>query len=528
MNRFIKNGSLVVLLTCTFAVIILLASGPHGLSGFPLDDAWIHMVYGRAISSGGYLAYNAGIPATGSTSPLWAYILGLIHIISSKASVAVILAKAAGIVFYGLTAWAGFRILKKMGLPDAPSFIGSLILGISPALVIASISGMEVTLGCSLCLFGLERYVEKKYLIAGILLGLSGLARPEYGLVIAVVMGDMAIQTLKKKNQGRDMIQFALPVALAGSLFIGWNLIIDARPFPATFYVKSRYYAHFPFLDRIPIALKMITSDAPLAGGVAWLGLLGPALSKKLARRWFTVFFLAALFYAAGQITIMPPADPRAFYHIRYLLPVVPLFWIPLMAGTWAVVMYFWDQVSGARGKIMAGGLVGISLMAMAFFLILGNISWRAKYANDCRNINEVQVELGQALGRALPGGARIGTVDAGAIKYFGRHDTVDLMGLNTPDVLQGRTSHLDALVLMPAWVQWPKDYGLEEVGRRKTMDYWVTSDPRMDHQIVVACRANARNPEQELQILGRKVKVYMKCVSDAQIEDLKIKLRGN
>jgi hypothetical protein len=80
----------------------------------------------------------------------------------------------------------------------------------------------------------------------------------------------------------------------------------------------------------------------------------------------------------------------------------------------------------------------------------------------------------------------------------------------------------------MPAWVQWPLDHGLEEVGRRRTMDYWVTSDPRMDNQVVLACRSSAENSEIELQILGRKVKVKLKCVSDDQIRDLKIKLKEN
>src|SRR6185503_14621945 len=43
--------------------------------GFPLDDAWIHAVYGRSLARSGMLAFNPGVPATGVTSPLWALIL---------------------------------------------------------------------------------------------------------------------------------------------------------------------------------------------------------------------------------------------------------------------------------------------------------------------------------------------------------------------------------------------------------------------------------------------------------------------
>src|SRR5450432_3663761 len=49
--------------------------------GVPLDDAWIHMVYGLALRDEGALAYNAGVPATGCTSPLWAAFVAIAHVV---------------------------------------------------------------------------------------------------------------------------------------------------------------------------------------------------------------------------------------------------------------------------------------------------------------------------------------------------------------------------------------------------------------------------------------------------------------
>jgi len=523
-----KNGSLIVVLTLLVAVLILIASGPHGLNGFPLDDAWIHMVYGRSISTAGYPAYNEGIPATGSTSPLWGYVLGLIHIIFKKTDLIVLVVKMTGMALHSVAAWTCFRILKKFNLPNIVSLIGGLIIGLSPALIVASISGMEISLAYSLCLLGFAQYIEKKYLITGILLGLAGLARPEFGLVSAVLMGDMAFQIFKKRMSGKDIMQFSVPVIVAGSLFIGWNLIVDGRPFPATFYMKSGLFAHFPLLDRVRTAFKMITADIPLAGGVAWLGLFGLAFFRKPERRWFCVIFFSAVLYTLGQVMIIPPSDPQAFYYIRYLLPAIPLFWVPLMAGLWAVLMFLWRQPHSFHGKILASGLVGISVFAIAFFLILGYISWSAKYADDCRNINEVQVALGRDIDAAFASGARIGTVDAGAVKYFGQRFTLDLMGLNAPRLFQDRAMPLDALVLMPAWMKGLQDPRLEEVGRRSTLDYCVTSNPAMNTQIVMACRASVENSEISLRISGREVHVDMKGMSDAQIKELKKLLKDH
>ena len=40
--------------------LLTLAPRYLALRGFPLDDAWIHAVYGRAIARSGSLAYNPG------------------------------------------------------------------------------------------------------------------------------------------------------------------------------------------------------------------------------------------------------------------------------------------------------------------------------------------------------------------------------------------------------------------------------------------------------------------------------------
>ena len=45
--------------------------------GFPLDDAWGHLVYGRALATWQGLAYNPGQPEAGVTSPLWTYLCAL-------------------------------------------------------------------------------------------------------------------------------------------------------------------------------------------------------------------------------------------------------------------------------------------------------------------------------------------------------------------------------------------------------------------------------------------------------------------
>src|SRR4051794_34832739 len=52
------------------------ASGTaSAVTGFPLDDAWIHLVYARSLAHGDGFAYNPGQLETGFTSPLWVMLL---------------------------------------------------------------------------------------------------------------------------------------------------------------------------------------------------------------------------------------------------------------------------------------------------------------------------------------------------------------------------------------------------------------------------------------------------------------------
>lgn len=79
-------------------LFILLLADRHGQEGFPLDDAWIHMVYGRAVAQKGYLAYNDGIASTGCTSPLWACLIGIIHLLFHRLNLIIWGTKILGII----------------------------------------------------------------------------------------------------------------------------------------------------------------------------------------------------------------------------------------------------------------------------------------------------------------------------------------------------------------------------------------------------------------------------------------------
>lgn len=524
-------GALVFVVSAAVSSVILWSSGDHGQTGFPLDDAWIHLVYGRSVAEGGYPAYNSGVPSTGSTSPLWAYVLGLLHVTLRQTALVVWGVKIVGIVLHGATAFLSFRLVSRMTSSAWSGSLAGVFLGACPVLAATALSGMEIPLGCALCLGGIHFFLKERWRMSGVLLGLAGLARPEFGAVILVLAGDAILRVMKGRGARGGFVKFAAPVALFACLFVGWNLAVDGRPFPATFYAKAMPVGSIDWAQRLAAGFKMITRSAPLHAGILALGVLGLVLVKGAARRWATLFLLCGGVYFAANLSIIPPYHPEAFYHIRYLLPAVPLLFVGAMSGIALGSRALWKSLHGRQGRLRRAEkaayftLLGVIVVLLAVWTVSGGRFWTTKYSRDCRNINEVQVTLGKAIARGMSEDARVGTIDAGAIRYFGGRFTVDLMGLNTPSFSDAdcRGKPLDALVLMPAWVRLPSTEDLVPVLVRETYDYQVTANPAMGRQLITVCRSDSSTRKRGLsfEILRKTRGVCMRCLSPTEVDRL-------
>ncbi|MGH2570091.1 MAG: hypothetical protein ACRDGR_02620, partial [bacterium] len=129
-------------------------------------------------------------------------------------------------------------------------------------------------------------------------------------------------------------------------------------------------------------------------------------------------------------------------------------------------------------------------------------------FHGDVRNINEVQRRIGEWLGTQVPPGRWIAASDAGAIRYFSKLPTIDVLGLNTPEMLRGEESFVrehpvDAIAFLPAWFRAEGDE-LEVVFRAQTSGYRVTSNPAMATQIVARAKPGAGDaPNVRVRFVG-------------------------
>ena len=514
----IATGPAIPAISAAVAVIALVAvwaigrGANPGPIGFRLDDAWIHLVYGRGLLRDGFLAYAPGVPSTGCTSPLWAVVLAALHgaLGGSPAPGSIVGAVlAAGAALQVTAAIAAADLTRRLTGVGLAGIVGGAVIALAMPWTAAAFSGMEVTLTGLLLLLGVRAAVGGGWTAAGVWLALAGLARPESGIVTMVVAGMVIVRSAPSARPA-VLLRLLAPSAVAAAAFVGYDLWASGAPLPATFYAKNATsFGDLP--RRFAVAMsQLLTAVPPLMAGLGWIALAGywpwsgkqrapgaeraktangaPAISPLLPLAAGGAFLLA-------NLLLIDPADPAAFYHLRYLLPSVPLLLVALVVGASRVGAALPPRFA-RFARVPVAALLGLTLVEAA--IGVGPVSRHLH--NDVRNINEVQRRIGVELGAALPPGTWIAASDAGAIRYFSDLPTVDVIGLNTPEMLAPddafvQAHPVEALVVLPAWFRALETDRLETVLEATTRNYTVTGDPRMARQIVLRAKRGALPP---------------------------------
>ncbi len=473
------------------ALVWLLARPALTPLGFPLDDAWIHLVYARSFAMDFSLAYNVGEPSTGCTSPLWAALLGvgqlLIRPDSDAAAIRLSLVLGAGL--HVLCAVAVARIAARLGDAFA-ALVAGVTVALCPQLCAAALSGMEVPLTALLLLLGIQALLDARWIQAGVWLGLAPLARPEAALAstVAVLWTLFARTQMDRKQRVNQLMSLAIPALLGASWLLLRDFRLTGHALPATFYAKAQLA-----LDGLPLRLmrsltRNVASVPPLWAGLGWLAL--PGLWR--ADRRYALPLWAGLAFLVASAIATDPGDPNAFYFLRYQLPAIPLLTLSLVLGAPGLGQQIPTRFQ--RLPLVLFATVAVAGMAVK----VHNVSWRL--ANDTRNVDDVQANAGRWLAENTPPDARVASVDSGAVRYLSGRWTLDLLGLNSPEMLWHRDNFarmhpVDVLVWMPNAMRLPPDAPLHDVWRQRTSPYTVLNAPEMATQAIASCSATSQQP---------------------------------
>ena len=484
----------LVTLAAVGGLLLLMAFAPDYLPsrGYPLDESWIHAVYGRSVAQTGSLQYNPGIAAPGSSSSLWSLLLAAPHLLHGSPGTVVLATKLLGFALHIAAALVLYFALGSATSSSLLRAVGAGLVACDPDLIAAAVSGMEIPLAALVACSVLLAARRGGFVTYAMVCATAPWARPEVGVLCFAVPVGLFL------GRDRRRLRTTLAAAVCGNtlsfgLLALRNIAVSGRPLPATFYapvgegsaslLTDELRGFGELLDHLVIADSSVL--LALLGVVAVATLVSNDVGDDVAA---ATGLASALLFFAVSFVLVSPRDPGAFSSQRYVLPAVPLLVgaVPQLA----------DRLirSWLRPAHHAVARLALLLLLVASVLV-GSTTRYPRLTNDAHNIDDVQVASARVLAGA-PALDVIWVTAAGAIRYFGNAFTVDLTGVNTPEMLgPNAQAYLDAhppryMEIVPGLTHVDQASAQMLEGQQFTPSTpsTVTSFPAMSSQWLVRC----------------------------------------
>ena len=403
-----------------FTSLMICFGDGAGLWDFPLDDAWIHLVYTRGLLTDGAPTYNAGIPEVGFSSPLWMLAAIPGYLIGQAVGFLPLVIKITS-AFWGIVAAVGAaRTAVQLSRKTAAGYWTILLLSAWPMFSFAAASGMEVTLCTALLFWAFSCRFGARHRSAGALLALATLARPEAAVVpVVFAVWEIAASSPRHAAIRRTALTIG-PTVVAGGAWTVYNYSVSGYFLPNTFYVKADAAGLHNLKALVP---ELLLGSTPITGIVLPLlvvAALGLVVFKR-AREAAGPSLLVAVVGAVGLVGVLSTRRVLynvSFYQLRYYLPFAALF-IPLCVSV---------LCNASVRRVVCVSVSAVFLIACGFTLPRSLEMYRA----HCDAIRALHTGPALYVKDHTPSDAAIAVEGAGAAAFFSERFVVDLNGLNT------------------------------------------------------------------------------------------------
>lgn len=424
----------------------------NGTYGFPLDDPWIHLQFARNLHDyGSFSYYKDEMTTSGSTSPLYTFILALGFFVASNEMV---LSYVLGVLFLVVAAVYMYRAVAFV-YPPRETFpilpLGATILLLAEMrMQWAALSGMETTLFICLLLAVFYYYKIEKPVPLGISSGLLLWTRPEAVIMFIALTLDVVYHGLwastqraaskqkSKKAAQQPSLQWLKPALIVIGVFafayFAFNLSLSGSVFPNTFSAKLKYYGA-GVRTGFPAQVWHFLTDGhmlPVAilAGVGLISTIASVVRREPQSQLVPLLFSAGMFLAYWMKL------PYLYQEGRYLMPILPFVLLLGGEGIHVTVQRI-RNLFGSRARQGIPALQAVLLLAMAAQFVHASWEKRRDYAEMCRYIHQRQVRTAHWLREHTPPNAVIGTHDIGAIAYYSGRRVADMVGLVSPEMIE-------------------------------------------------------------------------------------------
>jgi hypothetical protein len=432
-------------------LLLLVLAAAVSYRHFTPDDAFITYRYAANLAAGSGLVYNPGERVLGTTTPLFALLLGGLTSLTGLEPPAL-----AAIISWTSLLGAGFTLYfaAREDLPRLAWIVAALM--ISYPLLLMSV-GMETFLFVFLLCLSLQAYCLERNLLASVCLGLLILTRHE-GMLVA---GILALDWIRRH---RRVPEWMIPTAGLIGVWLIFAWVYFGSPIPHSAVAKLAA-PRTPFLLGLGVYWTAYSRIVPLINVQLVLALFGlyaivrhrgAPLPRfyRLILVWSGSYFLTAA-YLAGSFP-------------WYYAPLLPGMAILIGAGIAALSDAVRLLTDSRRLEPAITARMNAALMiGIAAILLAGNIRlWWNTLVMDWTLIRDrrhrVYREMAAWIGSQAEPGETVASPEIGVLGYYLPLPIIDLHGLVTPDLafLPGQDPlraaleyyRPDYLIILPGW----------------------------------------------------------------------------
>jgi hypothetical protein len=431
------RDGLFFVIAAVLVIVYVVAAGGHG---FPLDDSWIHQVYGRNLAQRGEWAFIPGQPSAASTSPLYTVLLAAGYFLNLPY---LLWTHFLGVIALMITAMLGARMAAHL-LPKQRhiGLVTGLALLLAWHLVWAAVSGMETMIFAMMTLAllalawrevadDLQPPTLARGFIFGVVSGLATLTRPE-GMLLAGLVGLTLLIT-----RPRRAIQWGVAAAFGFGLtllpYLLFNLQVTGGLLPDTAAAKQAQVAPilaaFTYPQRVEDMVKPLIAGGQLLllPGILYYGFM---IASRVRLHRMPLFYALLLLWPLALTLLYAARLPAPYQHGRYLIPTLPALIVAGVVGMGGLIELGRRTVAG---RVFTRSFAGAAVAVFIYFVV---VIGPREYAKDVRIVEEEMVTTAQWIDANIPPDELLAIHDIGAVGYFTPRPLLDIAGLVNPEVI--------------------------------------------------------------------------------------------
>jgi arabinofuranosyltransferase len=409
--------------TTALGLILLLSLMHQRLFGTVAEDAFITFRYARNLANGYGAVFNPGERVEGYSNFLWMITLAVVHLLFGMDIP--LAARVLGVVIVlgtiGLTFWLGLTVTG--GRRDA-ALVAALLVAVSGSLAAYGPSGMETSLFALLTVGVVLCTLRQDWAWTGVLVALSMMTRPEGILFLLPVAGWIIVCDRRTGDRLRHSAAAGLAFGAIVAPWTLWRWLYYGALVPNVLLAKRGMDLDYQLGLGIAYARDFVVANAPL------VVVFGVAVAWGVLNRFRTHVvmctaadgLLGALVLLFVTFVIGVGGDWMPAW--RFLAPIVPVVSV--------LVVSLWDRNVGWT-QLRTQSAVGAVVFGVIAVLLFAESQWQPNLVARVKLWSD-QVEglseIGRWFNRALPPNTLIAVLASGALPYYARLPTIDMMGL--------------------------------------------------------------------------------------------------